>query len=168
MRTNNWFLKGLKKYGRTERFPRQKPENQFETNENIESKKFKPFNKSFYLYPIDSGSCGACNIELQAIYTPHYDMNRLGLFFTNTPRHADALVIMGICTDRMSDIIEKAYNAMPEPKIIITIGDCAMSGGILGENPKFSKNAVVNILKCPPNPYDILEGIIKAKEVSSK
>ena len=73
-------------------------------------------------------------MELQAIYTPHYDMNRLGLFFTNTPRHADALLIMGLYTDKMSNIIENAYNAMPEPKLIITIGDCAMSGGKLGKN----------------------------------
>jgi Ni,Fe-hydrogenase III small subunit len=167
MKTNNWFLKGLKKHGRTEKFPREKSEVASLVNEKVRLT-FKPFNRSLYLYPVDSGSCGACNMELQALSTPHYDMNRLGLFFTNTPRHADALVIMGVNSERMADVLEKAYSAMPEPKLVISLGDCALSGGLIGKCPELGKKAVVNIPGCPPDPYAILEGIIKAKDVSSK
>lgn len=168
MKTNNWFLKGLKKHGRTERFPREESEDISQVNEKVKPQKFKPFNRSLYLYPVDSGSCGACNMELQALYTPHYDMNRLGLFFTNTPRHADALIIMGVNSERMEEVLGKAYNAMPEPKLVISLGDCALFGGLIGRCPELSEKAVVNIPGCPPDPYAILEGIIKAKEVSSK
>lgn len=168
MKTNNWFLKGLKKHGRTEKYPRAESEAESMINKNVEIVKFKPFRKSLYLYPIDSGTCGACNMELQAIYTPHYDMNRLGLFFTNTPRHADALIIMGVHSDRMVEVLNEAYEAMPEPKLIVSLGDCAVTGGLIGEYPELSEKAVVNIPGCPPDPYTILEGIMKAKEVSSK
>jgi Ni,Fe-hydrogenase III small subunit len=168
MKTNNWFLKGLTKLGRTEKFPSEKFEAKSQVNEKVKSEKFMPFNKSLHLYSIDSGACGACNMELQAISTPHYDMNRLGLFFTNTPRHADALIILGVHSERMVEVLEKAYNAMPKPKLIISLGDCALSGGLIGECPEISGKSVVNIPGCPPNPYAILEGIIKAKEVSSK
>lgn len=167
MKTNNWFLEGLKKHGRTEKFPREKPEI-FEVNEKVKPSKFRPFKRSLYMYPVDSGTCGACNMELQALYTPHYDMNRLGLFFTNTPRHADALLIMGVYSERMAEVLENAYNAMPEPKLVITVGECAISGGIIGKCPELSEKAIINIPGCPPDPYIILEGIMKAKEVSSK
>ncbi len=107
-------------------------------------------------------------MELQALTTPHYDMNRFGLFFTNTPRHADALLIMGVHSDRMAEVIDRAYNAMPDPKLIISLGDCAISGGITGDYPHINKKSLLSISGCPPNPYTILEGIIKAKEVSAK
>ncbi len=168
MKTDNWFLKGLKKLGRTEKFPREMPEIASKVNQSVESPRFSPFKRSFYIYPIDSGTCGACNMELQALTTPHYDMNRFGLFFTNTPRHADVLLIMGVHSDRMAEVIDRAYTAMPDPKLIISIGDCALSGGLTGKYPHINKKALLNIPGCPPNPYTLLEGIIKAKEVSAK
>lgn len=168
MKITNWFLKGLTKYGRTEKFPKAESKNVFEVNKVLKPLKFRPFKRSFYIYPVDSGTCGACNMELQAISTPHYDMNRLGLFMTNTPRHADALLIMGVYSERMVDILERAYNAMPEPKLVVTLGDCAVTGGIIGKCPQLSENAVINIPGCPPDPYAILEGIVKARDVSSE
>lgn len=171
MRTNIWFLKGLKKLGRTEKFPEQmhnQVEQQSIINKNVAVKKFGHFNRSFYLYPIDSGTCGACNLELHALQTPHYDFNRLGLFFTNSPRHADALLIMGVDSEMMEMVLKKAYEAMPEPKLIIALGDCSVKDSIVGKNPKLSEEAIVSIPGCPPNPYTILNGIINAKEVFSR
>ncbi len=171
MKTNIWFLKGLRKFGRTEKYPAEKyAQSVMEpiVNSNATVKKFEQFKRSFYLYQVDSGTCGACNLELQALQTPHYDLNRLGLFFTNTPRHADALVIMGVYSEKMVKALENAYDAMPEPKLIIALGACAMSGGMIGKSPRLSKEAIVYIPGCPPNPYTILKGIMKAKEVSSK
>lgn len=167
MKTNNWFLKGLKKLGRTEKYPSEKFEVSSQINKKVEPEKFRPFHRSLHLYPVDSGACGACNMELQAISTPHYDMNRLGLFFTNTPRHADALIIMGVHSERMMEVLEKAYEAMPEPKLIVSLGNCAVSGELIGKTPELSRKALVNISGCPPNPYAILEAIMKAKEVTS-
>ncbi|MEM3288449.1 MAG: NADH:ubiquinone oxidoreductase [Saccharolobus sp.] len=121
----------------------------------------KLFRRSFFLYPIDSGTCGGCNTELKLISAPEYDMTRFGIFFTNTPRHADALVVMGVVTEKMKEVIKEAYDAMPEPKLIILLGTCAISGGIIGNG--IPMEAAAFIPGCPPNPYIILETLVKVK-----
>ncbi len=170
MKTNMWFLKGLKRLSRTEKYPNRAPAESAvpAVNNRIAAAGFGRFRRSFYLYQIDSGTCGACNLELQALSTPHYDLNRFGIFFTNTPRHADALVIMGVYSERMEKVLESAYEAMPSPKLIIALGGCAITGCNIGRHPRLSSKAVISIQGCPPDPYAILNGIIKAKEVSSK
>jgi Ni,Fe-hydrogenase III small subunit len=120
--------------------------------------------RSFYLYPVDSGTCGACNTELLSILAPQYDASRVNIFFTNTPRHADALLLMGVYTEGMDQVISKAYEAMPDPKLIIALGTCAVSGGIIGKSPHLSKDALIEIAGCPPSPYTILEALVRAKE----
>ena len=119
----------------------------------------KLFRKSIYLYKLDSGSCGACNVELGTIFDPQYDANRLNIFMTNTPRHADAIVIMGVYTEGMAQALKNAYEAMPEPKIVIALGACAISGGILGKSPEIPADFDVEIAGCPPSPYTLLKPI---------
>ena len=121
------------------------------------------FKKSFHLFPLDSGACGACNVELHNIAAPQYDMTRLGIFFTNTPRHADAIVIMGVWTEGMGKVLERALEAMPGPKLVIAMGACAISGGIIGTGVTDKINADVVIGGCPPNPYTILSALMKAR-----
>ncbi|ARM76725.1 NADH-quinone oxidoreductase subunit B family protein [Acidianus manzaensis] len=202
----NWFIKGIKKGIKTEKFPQQSPEdvsiwstkivkNQGGTVEcptkSIEEEKWNPsrcifcgrcypqyspsndigifeikqnnklFKRSFYLYPIDIGTCGGCNFELKLLTSPQYDMSRFGIFFTNTPRHADALLVMGVITERMKEVLERAYDAMPNPKLVIALGTCAISGGLIGNNPEIKPDVI--IYGCPPNPYTILKALIKAK-----
>lgn len=123
----------------------------------------KMFKRSIYLYPIDSGTCGACNAEFFSIFSPQYDANRLNIFMTNTPRHADAIVIMGVYSDGMKDVLVRAYEAMPDPKIIIALGACALSGGIMGREPDFPGNLSLKIAGCPPSPYTILDAIYKLR-----
>ncbi|MEM0139297.1 MAG: NADH:ubiquinone oxidoreductase [Ferroplasma sp.] len=118
--------------------------------------------RSLYLYPIDSGTCGACNIEFTSLFAPQYDINRFKIFMANTPRHADALVVMGVYTENMEKVIENAYNAMPEPKIIIGIGSCALSGGIIGT--AVAKKYSIEIAGCPPSPENIINAINRARE----
>lgn len=123
----------------------------------------KLLSRSIYLYRLDSGSCGACNTEFAAIFDPQYDANRLRIFETNTPRHADAIVIMGIATEGMQEALERAYEAMPDPKLIIALGACAVTGGILGKPPLDRTRYDVEIAGCPPSPYTVLEAIDRAR-----
>lgn len=200
----SWFLKGIKRGIRTEKFPKEKPlevapwstkiegegkvncpTNAIEDNKWAQEKcvfcrrcfpSYKPtgdvnifkvekrnptFRKSFYIYPIDVGTCGGCNLELKLLTSPQYDMSRFGIFFTNTPRHADALLVMGIMTEGMREALMRAYEAMPEPKLIILLGACAISGGLLGLPPEIKGD--VRIAGCPPNPYTILKALVETK-----
>ncbi|BBL47541.1 MULTISPECIES: NADH-quinone oxidoreductase subunit B family protein [Metallosphaera] len=119
------------------------------------------FKRSFYLYPLDAGSCGGCNLELRLISSPQYDMTRFGIFFTNTPKHADALLIMGNLGKRMEEVIRRAYDVMPSPKLVILLGTCAISGGVTGIPPDIRGDVIVP--GCPPTPASILDALIKTK-----
>ncbi len=121
------------------------------------------FRRSFHVFPIDSGACGACNMEFFSIFSPQYDANRLGIFVVNTPRHADAIIVMGTMTPGMKDALKKSYDAMPEPKLIIALGTCALSGGITGEPPLDREKYNVEIAGCPPSPYTILAALNAAR-----
>jgi Ni,Fe-hydrogenase III small subunit len=123
----------------------------------------RTFRRSFHLYLIDTGSCGACNTEVHALSNPVYDLNRLGIFFTNTPRHADALLVVGVLAERMHDVLIAAYDAMPEPRLVIAAGACAISGGIIGRPITDAIQADVLVPGCPPNPFTILDALIKAR-----
>ncbi len=205
--SNFWFLKGIKKGVKTEKFPYEQekspplwpskisgsgkaecPTNAIENGKwNSEkcifcrrcvpnyqpdgdqnlfdvSKGEKTFKRSFYVFPVDTGSCSGCNMEFFNIFSPQYDSSRLGIFMTNTPRHADALLVMGIMTDGMREALELAYEAMPEPKLVIGLGACALSGGILGTPPLPKDQYNIRISGCPPSPYTVLKALLKAKE----
>lgn len=204
--SNFWFLEGLRKGRKTEKFPvhdpleppmrpsemkgwgdvdcptdaivdgewkpgncifcrRCEPDFQPTGNQSIYTVKRteKLLRNSIYLYKLDSGTCGACNVELGTIFDPQYDANRLNIFMTNTPRHADAIVVMGVYTEGMAQALKNAYEAMPEPKLVIALGACAISGGILGTGPEFPAEIDVEIAGCPPSPYTILEAVAKAR-----
>ena len=120
------------------------------------------FRKSIYLYPVDSGTCGACNVEFTTLFSPQYDSSRFKIFMANTPRNADALVVMGVHTDGMEKILKEAYDAMPDPKIVIGLGACALSGGIIGREAMEKYD--IHIAGCPPTPAAILNAIIEARE----
>ncbi len=124
-------------------------------------RKVELFKRSFYIYPVDVGTCGGCNLELKMISSPQYDMTRFGIFFTNTPRHADALLVMGVLTERMKEPLLNAYEAMPEPKLVIALGACAISGGIMGNGSPIRPDVVIP--GCPPSPHVILKALVKAK-----
>ncbi|MCY0850102.1 NADH-quinone oxidoreductase subunit B family protein [Sulfuracidifex metallicus] len=119
------------------------------------------FRRSFYLYPLDVGTCGGCNSELKLISSPQYDMTRFGIFFTNSPRNADGIVIMGVLTEGMREVLKETLDAVPSPKVLILLGACAISGGIIGEGVKVEADVIVP--GCPPSPNTILDALIKAK-----
>ncbi len=121
---------------------------------------------SFAIRAVDSGSCNACELEVQALNNPFYDIERFGVHFVASPRHADALLVTGPVTHHMAQAVLDAWDATPEPKWLIAMGDCAVNGGefsesyaVMGGVEKLLKPDLL-ISGCPPAPDTILKAIL--------
>jgi Ni,Fe-hydrogenase III small subunit len=129
---------------------------------------WRTFKRSLHVLMIDVGSCNACNLEVQNLSNPYYDLNRLGIFFTNSPKHADALIVVGAPNRAMIDVLRRVYNDIPEPRVVIAVGVCPISGGIFNGTQSFVSplreiiNVDVEIPGCPPSPIQILHGLLMA------
>jgi len=130
------------------------------------AKKQQVFKKSFHVMMIDVGSCNACNLEVLNLSNPYYDLTRLGIFFTNSPKHADALIVVGALNKSMVDVLRRTYESLPEPKLVISAGACAISGGVFQGTESFV-SPVQDVVPvdaiipgCPPSPVQILEGLL--------
>ena len=117
---------------------------------------------------VDAGSCNACELEINALANPYYNMEGLGLKFVASPRHADMLMVTGPVTRNMEAALRRTWDAMPEPRLVVAVGGCAATGGIFGESYA-TCGAVSNVLPvdwtipgCPPPPLEILRGILSA------
>ncbi len=124
--------------------------------------------RSLHLRHLDSGSCNACDWELTALLNPVYDVRRLGIDFVASPRHADGVIVTGPVTRNLETAVRRTYEAVPEPRIVIAVGACAASGGIVGTGYA-SAGGVAEILPvdvyvpgCPPRPEAIVFGILVA------
>ena len=124
--------------------------------------------RSLQLRHLDSGSCNACDWELTALLNPVYDIKRLGIDFVASPRHADGVIVTGPVTRNLELAVRRTYEAVPDPRIVIAVGACASSGGIVGRSYA-SAGGVDHILPvdvflpgCPPRPDAILFGILLA------
>src|SRR6266516_3098768 len=117
---------------------------------------------------VDAGSCNGCEIEISGLTGPVYDMERFGMHFVASPRHADMLLVTGPVTRNMELALRKTYDAVPEPRLVVAVGACGCSGGIFGVNYATvgSVDAVIPvdlyIPGCPPNPHALLHGILLA------
>jgi Ni,Fe-hydrogenase III small subunit len=121
-----------------------------------------------HLRHLDAGSCNACDWELTTLLAPHYDVRRLGIDFVASPRHADGVIVTGCVTRNLEIAVRRTYEAMAEPRVVIAVGACALSGGVAGKSYA-SAGGVDNILPvdvyipgCPPRPEAILFGILLA------
>lgn len=117
---------------------------------------------------VDAGSCNGCELEIHALNNPYYNLEGLGIKFVASPRHADLLLVTGPVTKNMEIALRRTYEAMPEPKLVVAVGDCACTGGIYGESYA-SCGRVANIIPvnvrvpgCPPAPIAIMRGIVTA------
>lgn len=126
----------------------------------------KKFGRSFHIREVDTGSCGACESEMISANNPIYDLQRFGISFVASPRHADALLVIGPVSKNMVVALKKTYEAMPGPKFVIALGNCASDGGIFKdsyyvEGPvKDVLPVVLHIPGCPPKPLDILNALV--------
>ena len=123
--------------------------------------------RSLHLFLIDVGSCNACNLEVLAFANPYYDAQRLGLFFTNSPRHADVLLVVGVPTPEMAEPLRRAYDALPHPKAVVAVGACPISGGAFAGTAGLAGSLEeivpvdVFVPGCPPAPIVILDALLK-------
>ncbi len=117
---------------------------------------------------VDAGSCNGCELEIQALGNPYYNIEGLGIRFVASPRHADMLLVTGPVSRHMEEALKRTYDATPDPKLVVAVGDCGCDGGIFGESYA-SCGRVANVIPvdvvvpgCPPPPMDILRGILSA------
>jgi Ni,Fe-hydrogenase III small subunit len=126
--------------------------------------------RSLSIREVDAGSCNGCELEIHALNNAFYDLERFGLRFVASPRHADVLMVTGPATKNMRQALERTYNATPDPKWVVAIGDCAFNGGIFTDSYACvgGVSQVVpvdlHIRGCPPSPTDLLGGLIALLE----
>lgn len=128
----------------------------------------KMFGRSLAIRQVDAGSCNGCEIEIAALNNPIYDIERFGIHFVASPRHADVLLVTGPASRNMTIALLRTYEATPDPKIVIAVGACACSGGIFGDTYATTGGidkvvpVDVYIPGCPPRPEILLQGLLLA------
>jgi Ni,Fe-hydrogenase III small subunit len=134
----------------------------------IEERTRKLLGRSLHIREVDAGSCNGCEVEIIGLTSPYYDLERFGLHFVASPRHADCLLVTGPVTRNMAEPLRLTYEATPEPKIVIAVGDCARDCGVFKGSyavaGKVADIIPVDVIVpgCPPEPADILRGILTA------
>jgi Ni,Fe-hydrogenase III small subunit len=126
------------------------------------------FGRSLHIRQVDAGSCNGCELEISGLTGPHYDLERFGLHFVASPRHADCLLVTGPVTHNMAEALRRTWDATPDPKLVIAAGDCARDGGLFagsyavvgGVGAVVPVDAV--IAGCPPSPRALLAGLLAA------
>jgi Ni,Fe-hydrogenase III small subunit/formate hydrogenlyase subunit 6/NADH:ubiquinone oxidoreductase subunit I len=128
----------------------------------------KLLGRSLHIREVDAGSCNGCEIEIVGLNSPVYDIERFGIHFVASPRHADMLLVTGPVSRNMELALRKTYEATPGPRLVVAVGACGCSGGIFGQNYA-SLGGVDKVIPvdvyipgCPPNPYALLQGILLA------
>ena len=126
------------------------------------------FGRSLHIRQVDAGSCNGCELEISGLTGPHYDLERFGLHFVASPRHADCLLVTGPVTRNMAEALRRTWEATPDPKLVIAAGDCARDGGLFAGSYAVvgGVDAVVPvdaiIPGCPPSPRALLAGLLAA------
>ncbi len=129
---------------------------------------YKLFGRSLHIREVDAGSCNGCEVEITALSNPIYDIERFGIHFVASPRHADMLLVTGPVTRNMAPALKQTYDATPDPKLVVAVGACGISGGIFGQTYA-SCGGIDSVIPvdmyipgCPPGPEALLRGILFA------
>jgi len=122
--------------------------------------------RSLSIREVDAGSCNGCELEIHALNNAFYDLERFGLRFVASPRHADVLLVTGPVSKNMHEALERTYNATPDPKWVVAVGDCAVNGGIFAGSYAVTGGVDkvvpvdLHIRGCPPSPVQLLKGLL--------
>lgn len=148
--------------------PAPRPDDSLRVREGLHERIRAVLGRALCIRHVDAGSCNGCELEIQALNNPLYNLEGLGIRFVASPRHADLLLVTGPVSRHMVVALQRAYAATPDPKLVVALGDCGCTGGIFGENYA-SCGRVSNVIPvdvavpgCPPAPTRILEGILAA------
>jgi Ni,Fe-hydrogenase III small subunit len=127
----------------------------------------KVLGRALCIRHVDAGSCNGCELEIQALNNPYYNIEGVGIKFVASPRHADLLLVTGPVSVNMEEALKRTLDAVPDPKIVIAVGDCGACGGIFGKSYA-SRGAVADVIPvnlsvkgCPPTPVAILQAILQ-------
>jgi Ni,Fe-hydrogenase III small subunit len=167
------LLEGFLKTPLTERLPAPDAEAGRELAGRLEAAARRRLGRSLAIRQVDAGSCNGCELEIHALNNAFYDLERLGLSFVASPRHADVLLVTGPVTKNMQEALERTYRATPDPKWVVAVGDCAFDGGLFAGSYAVvgGVSAVVpvdlHIHGCPPTPVQLLEGLLALVESSA-
>ena len=134
----------------------------------------KTLGRALTIRQVDAGSCNGCELEIHALGNPYYNIEGLGIKFVASPRHADLLLVTGPVSKHMAIALQRTYDATPDPKLVVAVGDCGSTGGIFGESYA-SLGRVANVIPvdieipgCPPTPTALLQGILAAITVAAQ
>jgi Ni,Fe-hydrogenase III small subunit len=138
------------------------------TAQRLSDEVLRRFRGSLTIRHVDAGSCNGCELEINALNNPYYSLESLGIRFVASPRHADMLLVTGPVSRHMEVALKRTYDATPDPKLVVALGDCGCTGGIYGESYA-SCGRVSNVIPvdvcvpgCPPTPLAIMQGILTA------
>jgi len=158
------LLKQIAKTGIVTERPPEPDESMRQIEQRLQQVVLEHFGRSLAIRHVDAGSCNGCELEIHACNSPHYNLERLGIRFVASPRHADLLLVTGPVSRNMETALRRTYEATPEPKLVVAIGDCGCNGGSYA-----SRGAVANVIPvdvavpgCPPPPAAIIQGILTA------
>jgi len=150
----------------TEPRPEPDEESLAELAQTLDGAARKRLGRSLSIREVDAGSCNACELEIHALNNAFYDLERFGLRFVASPRHADVLLVTGPVTKNMEEALSRTYAATPDPKWVVAVGNCAFDGGIFADSYAVSGGVSkvlpvsLHIRGCPPSPMALLKGLI--------
>ena len=164
------FFESLMRRPLTEAAPVPDEEMLAELGASVERAARRRLGRSLSIREVDAGSCNGCELEIHALNNAFYDLERFGLHFVASPRHADVLLVTGPVTRNMREALERTYNATPDPKWVVAVGDCAVDGGIFSGSYAVVGGVAdvvpvdLHIRGCPPNPAQLLKGLLTLLE----
>ena len=162
------ILKQIARTGLVTETPPQADERYRLLSNRLQQAVLRSFAGALTIRQVDAGSCNGCELEIHATNNPYYNLEGLGIRFVASPRHADLLLVTGPVSKHMEVALRRTYDATPDPKLVIAMGDCGCTGGIFGESYASCgrvSNVIpvdVAVLGCPPSPTRILAAILTA------
>ena len=162
-----YILKQIAKTGRKTE-PAPAPDDDMVVVARLQETVLRTLGRALTIRQVDAGSCNGCELEIHALANPYYNIEGLGIKFVASPRHADMLLVTGPVSKHMAIALRRTYDATPEPRIVVAVGDCGCTGGIFGESYA-TLGRVSNVIPvdveipgCPPTPTRLLQGILAA------